>query len=81
MVNYANVRASVNDLLHLAETEHDLEKRQNLGQPLEFTDSHRTGVLAFALATICLHVPQARDRLDKMINQKQQFIATLQKKR
>ena len=81
MVNYANVRASVNDLLHLAEIEHDLEKRQNLGQPVEYTESHKLGVLSFALATICLHVPQARDRLDKMINQKQQFIATLQKNR
>ena len=53
MVNYANVRASVNDLLHLAEVEHDLEKRQNLGQPVEYTESHKLGVLAFALATIC----------------------------
>jgi len=81
MVNYANTRDKANDIESTMTEIFDLEKRQNLGQPLEFTDSHRTGVLAFALATICLHVPQARDRLYKMIDQKQQFIATLQKKR
>ena len=81
MVNLMGVRAKVNDLLRLAEVEHELEKTINLVPNGDYTQSHKTGELATALSIICLHVPQARDRLDKMVSQKEQFIANLQKKR
>tara|TARA_R100000951_G_scaffold115529_1_gene123908 strand:+ start:177 stop:422 length:246 start_codon:yes stop_codon:yes gene_type:complete len=81
MINYSNVRGEVSDLLRLAEIEWKLEKSKNLNVNLEYTNSNSVGVLAFALATICLHVPQARKRLLRMIELKQDLIATLHKKR
>jgi len=81
MVNLMGVRAKVNNLLRLAETEHELEKTINLIPNGLYTQSHKIGELSSTLAVICLHVPQAREKLDKMVTQKEQFVAKLQKKR
>tara|TARA_R100001369_G_scaffold87934_2_gene123848 strand:- start:172 stop:417 length:246 start_codon:yes stop_codon:yes gene_type:complete len=81
MVNYANVRSKVGDLLRSSERIHELEKSLNMTQKVEYSDSYKLGALTFALSTICFHVPQARKRLLRMLEVNEDAIAVLQKKR
>lgn len=81
-IRYADVRGAVDQLLRNAEREYLLERKLTQSGSLAdtFGDDRKFGVTAFALATICFRVPEARKILETMIASKAREIALMEER-
>lgn len=81
-IRYADVRGAVDQLLRNAEREYLLERKLTRGVSSDptFDGDRKFGVTAFALATICFRVPEARKILETMIASKAREIALMEER-
>ncbi len=81
-IRYADVRGAVDQLLRNAEREYLLERKltRSVSSDPTFDGDRKFGVTAFALATICFRVPEARKILETMIASKAREIALMEER-